>query len=469
MITPVVLCGGSGGRLWPLSRTAYAKQFLSLNSTATMLQETLLRMHGVERSVPTVICNEEHRFLVAEQMRQIDVRGQIILEPVGRNTAPAIALAALQLVAAGQAASVMLVLAADHAIENVDAFHAAILQAHAQAEAGRLVTFGIMPTSPATGYGYIKGVKEAAVDGAMPVSAFVEKPDLATAMEYVDSGEYFWNSGMFMFRADRYLEALASHRPDILAACENAMAGAATDMDFVRVDREAFIACPDDSIDYAVMEHTDNAVVIPMDAGWSDVGSWSALWDLKPKDSDNNVAEGDVMLEGTRNSLVLSTSRLVTTVGIENLIVVETPDAVLVADQSRVQDVKNIVARIKSEGRTEHHAHREMYRPWGKYDSIDCGERYQVKRITVNPGARLSLQMHHHRAEHWIVVRGTAEVRCGQNTLLLSENQSTYIPLGEVHQLYNPGKVPLEMIEVQSGSYLGEDDIVRYEDDYGRV
>lgn len=469
MITPIILSGGSGKRLWPLSRTTYPKQFLPLNSELTMMQETLGRLSGLEISDTQVICNEEHRFLVAEQVRQMGVKASIVLEPVGRNTAPAIALSALHLKAQGNTDTIMLVLAADHVIDNVGAFHASINTAFPQAEAGKLVTFGVVPTEPATGYGYIKGSTNTNADPVMSVSAFVEKPNLETAQAYLESGDYFWNSGMFMFRVDRYLEELGTHRPDILDSCIQAMKGTSNDMDFVRVDRDAFATCPDDSIDYAVMENTEQAVVVPLDAGWSDVGSWSALWDVKEKDAANNVSVGDVILEDTVNSFVYGQDRLVTTLGVEDLVVVDTPDALLVATKSRVQDVKKVVSKVAASGRSEHLQHREVYRPWGKYDSIDSGSRYQVKRITVKPGARLSLQMHHHRAEHWVVVKGTAEVRCGEKTMLLSENESTYIPLGEVHQLHNPGKVPLEIIEVQSGAYLGEDDIIRYEDNYGRV
>ncbi|MGB0732765.1 MAG: mannose-1-phosphate guanylyltransferase/mannose-6-phosphate isomerase [Pontibacterium sp.] len=466
MITPVILSGGSGTRLWPLSRKSYPKQFLPLSSDKTMLQETYLRLDGLELAAPQIICNEDHRFLVAEQLRQLDISPSIILEPVGRNTAPAIALSALVLVQEGRGSEVMLVLAADHVIENTAAFQASVSIAALEAQAGKLVTFGIVPTEPATGYGYIKG---AGSESVLSVEAFVEKPDLQTAQSYLDSGDYFWNSGMFMFRADRYLEELEKHRPDILAACEAAMANTTPDLDFVRIDKEAFIACPEDSIDYAVMEKTDQAVVVPMDAGWSDVGSWSALWDVNAKDENNNVAIGDVMLDSSQNSYFYSQERLITALGVDDLVVVDTKDALLVANKNKVQDVKNIVNHIKAAGRSEHLQHREVYRPWGKYDSIDMGDRYQVKHITVKPGAKLSLQMHHHRAEHWIVVEGTAEVRCGDKTMILTENQSTYIPLGEAHQLSNPGKLPLQIIEIQSGSYLGEDDIVRFEDAYGRV
>lgn len=467
MITPVILCGGSGTRLWPLSRTAYPKQFINLTSNASMLQETMLRLNGVEASAPVVICNEEHRFLVAEQLRQLQLRASILLEPVGRNTAPAIALAALGMQAEGRGDDVMLVLAADHVIRDVKAFQHAVGVAYAQAQAGYLVTFGIVPTEPATGYGYIRAAGESAA--VMPVAGFVEKPDLDTATAYLASGAYYWNSGMFMFTADAYLTALARYRPDIMEACRLSLAKPQMDMDFTRVDVAAFEACPDDSIDYAVMEKTDRAVVVPLDAGWSDVGSWSALWDVKEKDQNDNVAEGDVLLEDSAGCFVYAGDRLVAALGLENLVIVDTPDALLVAPKSKVQDIKTVVSRIKAAGRSEHLQHREVFRPWGKYDAIDAGERYQVKRITVNPGARLSLQKHHHRAEHWVVVSGTAEVRRGDEVMLLTENQSTYIPLGAVHQLHNPGKVALEMIEVQSGSYLGEDDIVRFEDDYGRA
>ena len=467
MITPVILSGGSGSRLWPLSRTMYPKQFLPLNSGQTMLQETVARLSELTTDAPMVICNEEHRFLAAEQLRTFGIDdASIVLEPVGRNTAPAIALAALSLEAAGKADTVMLVLAADHVIADVEAFTQAVVVAEAEAEKGKLVTFGIVPTEPATGYGYIKASAPGSVS---PVAQFVEKPDLATAQGYVESGQYYWNSGMFMFTAKTYLAELESHRPDMLEACKLAMADTSLDLDFIRVNADAFAACPDDSVDYAVMEKTDQAVVVPMDAGWSDVGSWSALWDVKDKDAQGNVVQGDALLEATANTYVSSQNRLVATVGVDDLIIVDTQDAVLVAHKDKVQDVKSIVNRIKADGRSEANQHREVYRPWGKYDSIDFGDRYQVKRITVKPGAQLSLQKHHHRAEHWIVVSGTAEVRCGEQTLLLSENQSTYIPLGEVHQLKNPGKLPLELIEVQSGSYLGEDDIVRFEDVYGRA
>lgn len=464
---PVIMAGGSGTRLWPLSRTQYPKQFLPLNGDQTMLQQTVTRLGTVAQV--NLICNEEHRFLAAEQMRLIDQSCSIFLEPVGRNTAPAIALAAIDAVKKGQGDECLLVLAADHVIEDETAFQQVIAKAEPLAREGMLVTFGIVPGHPETGYGYIKAGNALSENTAFVIDQFVEKPDLTTAEQYLEEGGYYWNSGMFMFRADRFLEELKAFRPDILEACEKAMASTAADMDFIRVDKEAFMACADESVDYAVMEHTESAVVVPLDAGWNDVGSWSALWDIKKKDEAGNVIEGDVIAKSTRDSFIYAPDKLVSTLGVENLVIVDTPDALLVADKSQIQDVKKIVVDIKSSGRNESFQHREVYRPWGKYDSIDMGERYQVKRITVKPGAKLSLQKHHHRAEHWIVVSGTASVTRGDETFLVSENQSTYIPLGEVHCLKNPGKVDLELIEIQSGSYLGEDDIVRLEDDYGRA
>lgn len=469
---PIILSGGSGTRLWPLSRTQYPKQFLPLNSDLTMLQETVKRLKKVD--TVNVICNEEHRFLAAEQMRQISQACSVFLEPVGRNTAPAIALAALDAVAKGKGAEPLLVLAADHVIENENAFRDAVALAEPLAIAGKFVTFGIVPTQPETGYGYIKRGSYSQA-GGFQVEGFVEKPDMKTAVQYVESGEYYWNSGMFMFRADRYLEELGQFRPDILSACQAAMKTTVADFDFIRVDANAFKACPDESIDYAVMEPLsavdggDSVAVVPLDAGWSDVGSWSALWDIKPKDEQNNVLSGDVIAHDTRGSLVMSDDRLITTLGIDDLIIVDTKDALLVAHKDKIQNVKAIVAEIKDGDRSEHFQHREVYRPWGKYDSIDTGERYQVKRITVKPGAKLSVQMHHHRAEHWIVVSGTAKVTVDDVERYVTENQSVYIPITAVHALENPGKVNLELIEVQSGAYLGEDDIVRFEDRYGRV
>lgn len=467
-ILPIIMAGGSGTRLWPLSRSLFPKQFLTLHGPSTMLQETVQRLSGLELGNPCVICNDEHRFIVAEQLREKGIASaNVILEPVGRNTAPAIALAALNAQATGED-PLLLVLAADHVIEDTPAFHKAVSEATKLADSGQLVTFGIVATKPETGYGYIK--RGAAVgDAAFMVSSFFEKPDEATAQSYLESGEYYWNSGMFVFRASRYLEELQKHRPDILSACKAALSEAKEDLDFIRVDKEAFAACPDESVDYAVMENTSDAVVVPLDAGWSDVGSWSALWDVDDKDNNGNAFRGDVMLEETENCLVHATNKLVATVGLKDTIVVETKDAVLVAAKDKVHEVKKIVQRLKDAGRTEAKHHRQVYRPWGHYDSIGNGDRYQVKCITVKPGAKLSVQMHHHRAEHWIVVSGTAQVTVGDKTSLVTENESTYIPVGIVHALENPGKVPLELIEVQSGSYLGEDDIVRFEDRYGRA
>lgn len=467
-IYPVIMAGGSGSRLWPLSRQLNPKQFLPLaDGMQSMLQATIQRLQGLDVALPRLICNEQHRFLAAEQLRQLGMEQvNILLEPVGRNTAPAIALAALQADSEVED-PVLLVLAADHLIQDVPAFHASIQAALPLACAGKLVTFGIVPTHPETGYGYIE--KGESVDDGFAVSRFVEKPDLATAADYLASGDYFWNSGMFMFRASRYLKELERFRPAIVTACHEALAGGTQDMHFTRVDAEAFAACPDDSIDYAVMERTADAVMVPLDAGWSDIGSWSALWDVSAKDADGNVFKGDVLSERSRNSYIHADHRLVAAVGVEDLVIVETKDAVLVTRKSQAQDVKKIVEQLKNGQRHEHANHREVYRPWGVYDSVDNGHRYQVKRITVNPGAKLSVQMHHHRAEHWVVVSGTAKVTNGDKTYLVTENQSTYIPIGQVHSLENPGVIPLELIEVQSGSYLGEDDIVRFEDKYGRT
>ncbi|MCU6329372.1 mannose-1-phosphate guanyltransferase [Enterobacter quasiroggenkampii] len=471
---PVVMAGGSGSRLWPLSRVLYPKQFLCLEGELTMLQATINRLQGIECESPVVICNEQHRFIVAEQLRQMSkLTENIILEPVGRNTAPAIALAALAAVRAQhEGNALMLVLAADHVIQDEEAFRNSVRKALPYAENGKLVTFGIVPHKPETGYGYIRrGVPCDDIEhaDAFEVAQFVEKPNLETAEAYVACGEYYWNSGMFLFRANRYLEELKKYRPDILEACEKAMSAVDPDLNFIRVDEEAFRACPDESIDYAVMEQTSDAVVVPMDAGWSDVGSWSSLWDISHKTAEGNVVTGDVLSCNTENSFLYSESGLLTTVGVKDLVVVQTKDAVLIADRNAVQDVKKIVESIKADGRHEHHTHREVYRPWGKYDSIDTGSRYQVKRLTVKPGEGISLQMHHHRAEHWIVVAGTAQVTINDQTKLLGENESIYIPVGATHCLENPGKIPLELIEVRSGSYLGEDDIVRFADRYGRV
>lgn len=466
MIVPVIMAGGSGTRLWPLSRSQNPKQFLSLAGGHTMLQQTLQRLSGLSMGKPLTLCNEDHRFVVAEQLRDINALGPIILEPVGRNTAPAIALAALVDQQQGQD-SLLLVLAADHVIENTAAFHASIAKAIPLAEQGYLVTFGIVPTSPQTGYGYIQS--GAALDAGFAVDRFVEKPNKETAETYVASGNHYWNSGMFLFRSSVYLEALEQHRPDILEACTAAIATLTPDLDFVRLNTAAFAACPDESIDYAVMEKTDKAVVVPLDAGWNDIGSWTAVWDVMDKDAHGNALKGDVLLEDSQDCLVMGDDRLVCLLGVKDCIVVDTKDALLIANKNRVQDVKSIVTQLKEAGRPEWRIHREVYRPWGHYDSIGSGSRYQVKRISVNPGAKLSVQMHHHRAEHWIVVSGTAMVTKGDETFLVTENQSTFIPLGTVHALENPGKVPLELIEVQSGTYLGEDDIVRLQDRYGRA
>ncbi|SNY66990.1 mannose-1-phosphate guanylyltransferase/mannose-6-phosphate isomerase [Stenotrophomonas sp. CC120223-11] len=463
-IQPVILSGGSGTRLWPLSREAYPKQFLPLAGELTMLQATWKRVAPIAARGPLVIANEEHRFVAAEQLQQVGAEpAAIILEPVGRNTAPAIAVAALEATRDGTDA-LLLVLPSDHVITDEAAFRDAVQAAAGAAESGKLVTFGIVPTGPETGYGYIKAADG---QGLRAVERFVEKPDLDTATGYVSSGQYYWNSGMFLFKASRYLQELERFQPAMLAGSRQAWQQARRDADFTRLDKDAFSAVPSDSIDYAVMEKTADAVVIPLDAGWNDVGSWTALRDVSQQDSDGNAHQGDVIAIDCRNTYAYA-QRLVALVGLDDVIVVETDDAVLVGRADRMQEVKTVVAKLKAEGRSEATWHRKVYRPWGAYDSIDNGERFQVKRITVKPGGTLSLQMHHHRAEHWIVVSGTAEVTRGNDVILLSENQSTYIPLGVTHRLRNPGKLPLELIEVQSGSYLGEDDIVRFEDTYGR-
>ncbi|GGW48571.1 mannose-1-phosphate guanylyltransferase/mannose-6-phosphate isomerase [Alishewanella tabrizica] len=476
MLLPIIMAGGTGSRLWPLSRELMPKQFLTLCGQSTMLQATLERLQGLDAVQPLVICNEDHRFIAAEQLRQINqLQHNIILEPVGRNTAPAIALAALSAQRKGQD-PLLLVLAADHVIQDVPAFHQAIATATELAKANKLVTFGIVPTAPETGYGYIRrGTKttdsteeHTLSTTAFTVAEFVEKPSKTIAEQYLASGEYYWNSGMFLFKASVYLAKLQHYRPDILAACEQAIDSPEPDLDFIRVNKAAFAACPADSIDYAVMEKTQDAVVVPLDAGWSDVGAWSSLWDISSKDAQNNVLHGDVFQHNSSHNYVYSETGIVTTVGLHNTVIIQTKDAILVAAKDQVQDVKHIVQQLKNSGRTEHHIHREVYRPWGKYDSIDNGHRYQVKRITVKPGEKLSIQMHHHRAEHWIVVHGTAKVTINEQEQLLTENQSVYIPIGAVHSLENPGKIPLELIEVQSGAYLGEDDIVRFSDRYGR-
>ena len=462
-ITPVILSGGSGTRLWPLSRELYPKQLLKLVGNHTMLQDTVLRLGGLKAGAPVVVCNDSHRFLVAEQLRLLGIKPRaIVLEPVGRNTAPAIALAAF----AADPDALLLVLPADHVIRDVAAFQAAIALAVPAAEAGRLVTFGIVPGAPETGYGYIR--RGAPQGSAYAIAQFVEKPDLARAQQFVDSGEYYWNSGMFLFKASRYLEELTAHAPDIAEAARAAGLAAEPDLDFVRINKAAFELCRSESIDYAVMEKTADAVVVPLDAGWSDVGSWDALHQASSADADGNVFMGDIVAEDSTGCYLHAESRLVTAVGLRDHVVVETKDAIMVAPRDRVQDVKKLVARLKAEGRYEHSLHREVARPWGSYDSIDSGDRFQVKRLTIKPGAVLSLQLHHHRAEHWVVVAGTAQITRGEDVFLLEENQSTYIPVGVKHRVENPGKIPLHIIEVQSGTYLGEDDIVRFEDRYGR-
>ncbi len=474
-IIPVIMCGGSGTRLWPLSRAQFPKQFLPLVNDTSMLQDTLARLPSQHQS-PIFICNEDHRFLVAEQVKQMNnTKTTILLEPKGRNTAPAVALAALNALTDNEDA-VLLVLAADHVIKETEKFHQAVDVAIVAAVQGKLVTFGIVPTHAETGYGYIqKGNRQTSQQYCQPVNdiyqvaKFVEKPSIETAQGYLDSGDYLWNSGMFLFKASRYLEELEKFRPDILSACRASMAKVEIDLDFTRPDRESFLQCADESIDYAVMEKTEDAIVVPLDAGWSDVGSYSALWEVCQQDAQHNVIKGDVIAHDTSNSYIHSQNKLIATLGVDNLVVIDTPDAVLIANKDKVQNVKEIVNELKAQQRSESTIHREVYRPWGKYDSVDKGERFQVKRITVNPGAKLSVQMHHHRAEHWIIVSGTAKITLDDKTFMLSENQSTYIPIGVVHALENPGKLPLEMIEVQSGSYLGEDDIVRFEDKYGRV
>lgn len=467
MLTPVLLSGGVGSRLWPVSRESHPKQFLPLAGEITMLQETLQRTAGLASAAPVVVCNEEHRFMVAEQMRQLEIESDaLILEPEGRNTAPAVALAAIQAVASDPEA-VLLVLPADHLIQDVNAFVNAVTMALPLAVEGRLMTFGVIPTAPETGYGYIK-CGAVVSDNLFELERFVEKPDEATAREYLQDGGYLWNSGMFLLRAQSYLDELARFAPDMLSCCQKAMDAAETDMHFVRPDAEIFMRCPGDSIDYAVMENTGSGGVVSLDCGWSDVGAWSALWDVAEKDVDGNVCRGDVVMDNCSSSYLRSDSRLVAATGVDNLVVVETADAVLVANRDKVQDVKRIVTMLKAQGRTEATLHRRVYRPWGSYESLVISDGFQVKRIVVNPGQQLSLQMHHHRAEHWIVVKGTAEVTCEDKVFMLAEDESTYIPLGHKHRLANPGQISLELIEVQSGSYLGEDDIVRFEDVYGR-
>ncbi len=466
-LTPVIMAGGRGTRLWPLSRQLNPKQFLALTGEHSLLQETLRRLDGLAPASPILIANEEHRFLVAEQLRQLgEGNATILLEPEGRNTAPAIALAA-ELAQRNGEDPLLLVLAADHLIKDTEAFQAAVQRAIPLAEDGRLVTFGIIPTHAETGYGYIQQGK-ALGDAGFEVARFVEKPDQATAEQYLSAGDYCWNSGMFLFRASAYLQELQRVAPDIVEATSAALAGAESDLTFQRLDAEAFARSPDAPIDTAVMEKTSLGAMVPLDAGWSDIGSWSALWEVRDKDDNQNALQGDVIATGSTGNYIQADHRLVAAVGVSDLVVVETKDAVLVAHKDQVQDVKTIVKTIQEQGRHEHFNHREVYRPWGHYDSIHMDTRYQVKRISVKPGEKLSLQMHHHRAEHWVIVKGTARVTKGDEVFLLTENESTFIPIGEKHSLENPGQMDLELIEVQSGSYLGEDDIVRFEDRYGR-
>lgn len=468
-IQPVILCGGSGTRLWPLSRETYPKQFLRLLGEETLLQQTMQRVSTIEGIGPAIlVCNESSRFVAAEQLREIGIDdAQILLEPLRRNTAPAIAVAALHAIAQGED-PILLVLPSDHVIKDYAAFSAAIQTAKKAAEQGNLVTFGITPLGPETGYGYIR-VGASAPGQAQLVLQFVEKPDRATAEQYLAGGNYYWNSGMFVFRASRYLEELTRYQPEMVAACRQAVELAQKDIDFFRLDSQAYAASPDNAIDYAVMERTEHACVVAMEAGWSDIGSWASVWEVADKDADNNATQGDVMLQDCEDCLVHGTTRLITAVGMRNTVIIETADALLIMDTERAQDTKKLVEILTKTKRPEASRHREVARPWGSYDSIGNGKRFQVKRITVKPGAKLSLQMHHHRAEHWVVVTGTAKITNGDQVVLLTENQSTYIPVGVVHALENPGKIPLELIEIQSGAYLGEDDIVRLEDRYGRV
>jgi mannose-1-phosphate guanylyltransferase/mannose-6-phosphate isomerase len=468
-IIPVILSGGSGTRLWPLSRKQYPKQYLPLVGDNTMLQETILRLSGLGNlTEPIIICNADHRFLVAEQCQQINIKDPIILlEPVGRNTAPAIAAAALQSLKKTDNA-VLLVLSADHVIQDVDAFHQAINIASQQAKEGKLATFGIVPTDANTGYGYIRSSKEN-IDGAYKVEEFVEKPDLQTAKTYLEHGNYLWNSGMFMFKADTLIGELTTHSPEIVTSVNDAVNNAMKDLDFIRLDKQSFESSPSDSIDYALMEKSNNVVVVPLDAQWNDIGAWSALHDIGTKDTNGNVIKGDVITQDTTNTYINANHHMVATIGVDNLIIVDTPDATFIAAQDKAQEVKSIVESLQANGRDEGAMHRKVFRPWGWYDSIESGKHFQVKRLHVNPGAKLSLQMHHKRAEHWVVVSGVATAINGDKVLTLKEGESTYIPLGITHALENKTSDPLEIIEVQSGAYLGEDDIVRFEDIYGRV
>ncbi|MCY1493294.1 Alginate biosynthesis protein AlgA [compost metagenome] len=469
VIIPVVLCGGSGTRLWPLSRECYPKQFLKLLGDRSLLQDTLLRVQEIPGiGAPLLVTSHAHRFMVAEQAREIGISdGEFMLEPHARNTAPAAAAAALHALAAGQD-PLMLVLPSDHLIRDASAFANIVTHGVAAAQAGALVTFGIAPTTPATGYGYIKAGSRR-TESTFEVACFEEKPSLQRANQFLAEGGYFWNSGIFLFRASTFLAEMEEFSPEIVRAVRDSVSLGQKDLDFFRLDEAAFARCPSDSIDYAVMEHTTRAQMVPFATQWSDVGAWDAVWQLGEKQADGNVTTGDVIVHNANNCLVHASYRLVAVAGVENVMVVETPDAVLVVHKDQCQDVKDIVDTVRKQCRNEAVDHRKVYRPWGSYDAVDEGERYQVKRITVKPGAKLSMQMHYHRAEHWIVVKGTARVTCGSDTFLLSENQSSYIPIGKVHRLENPGSLPLELIEVQSGSYLGEDDIVRFDDAYGRI
>ena len=468
-ITPVILCGGSGTRLWPLSRKEHPKQYLPLVGDNTMLQETILRLRGLDNLTdPIVVCNADHRFLAAEQCQQIDITSPtILLEPVGRNTAPAIAAAALQSLKKTDNA-VLLILSADHDIQDVEAFHRAINIASQQAQEGKLATFGVVPTDANTGYGYIKASRET-IDGAYKIEAFVEKLDLKTAEKYLEQGNYLWNSGMFMFKAETLISELTAHSPEIIISVNNAVNNAEHDLDFIRLAKQAFELSPSDSIDYALMEKSNNVVVVPLDAQWRDIGAWSALHDIGVKDANGNVFKGDVIAKDTTNTYINANHHMVATIGVDNLIVVDTHDATFIATQDKAQEVKSIVESLQAKGRNEGVMHRKVYRPWGWYDSIEVGFLFQVKRLHINPGAKLSLQMHHKRAEHWVVVSGTATVIKGEEISVLKEGESTYIPIGTTHSLENKTNEQLEIIEVQSGTYLGEDDIVRFEDIYRRI
>ncbi|MCP3924232.1 MAG: mannose-1-phosphate guanylyltransferase/mannose-6-phosphate isomerase [Desulfobacterales bacterium] len=468
MIKTVILAGGSGTRLWPLSRNLNPKQLLKLVDDNTMLQNTLLRFSEyAEISKSMIICNENHRFIVAEQLRKIKTDSDIILEPIGRDTAPALTVSALEAYKEDKNA-IIIILPADHNIDNIDSFHKSLNVAIENAKTGKLVTFGVVADTPETGYGYIKRGEKLSGSESFVVDSFIEKPDQKTAKEYIESGEYYWNSGMFVFKASRVLEELEKHVPEMVEACKKAIENGTKDLDFFRLDLATFENCPSDSIDYAIMEKTDEAVVVPLSAGWDDMGSWNALWQIGEKDENQNVIKGDVITHDVNSSLIYSQNRLVTAIGLDNHIIVETSDAILISPQNRVQEVKKIVEKLKLKNREEVLSHRKVYRPWGSYESIDIMDSFQVKRITVNPGSILSLQKHFHRAEHWVVVKGTALVTKGEREFLLKEDESTYIPLGVKHRLENPGTIALELIEVQTGSYLGEDDIVRYEDVYGR-